>query len=231
MDPGMAGGIAGGVVGVMGGILGAYFGLKNTTRPRERKEVAVYEVDERDTVIALHDAPQPDVGAPLPHLVCDEHHILLAYLINEPDPAWDGSHVNIVGPGSDGHSIAVVRFERPYAQMFGPPNDEAFHGHPLSARGLRPYAVFEIKNSSWLRRLERMNSVHPYHDRERFLANRRHFIFAFHDTTFECIAQEFTFEIIRGSMRSVLPRLLAALSEGEPNRGAEWGGGAKWGPP
>ena len=49
----------------------------------------MYEVDDRDTVVELHNVPSPDVGAPLPHLVCDEHHVLLAYLINEPDPAWD----------------------------------------------------------------------------------------------------------------------------------------------
>ena len=59
------------------------------------------------------------------------------------------------------------RFEHCYAHMFGPPNDEALRGHPLAGRGLRPYAAFEIRQSSWLRRLERMNSVHPRHDRER----------------------------------------------------------------
>jgi hypothetical protein len=173
----------------------------------------VYEVDDRDTVVELDDAPSPDVGAPLPHLICDEHHVLLAYLVNEPDPSWDGSYVNLVGPDSDGHLIAVVRFEQPYAHMLGPPNDEAFYGHPLAHRGLKPYAVFEVKDSSWLRRLERMNTVHRYHDRQRFLANRRHFVFTFHDTTFECIAERFRVEIVRGSLRSVLPRMLASLGE------------------
>ena len=90
-----------------------------------------------------------------------------------------------------------------YAHMFGPPNDEAFEGHPLSQRGLRPYAVFEVQASSWLASLERMNSVHPYHSAERF-AKYKHFIFAFHDTTFECIAEGFSVSIHRGSVRSVL---------------------------
>jgi hypothetical protein len=133
----------------------------------------VYEVDDRDTVVELLDVPSPDIGAPLPHLICDEHHVLLAYLINEPDPAWDGSYVNVVGPDTQGYPVAFVRFDGPYAHMFGPPNDEAFDSHPLADRGLEPYAVFEVKDSSWLRRLERMNSVHPYHDRVRFMANRQ----------------------------------------------------------
>jgi hypothetical protein len=171
----------------------------------------MYEVDDRDTVVELQDAPQPDVGAPLPHLICDEHKVVLAYLVNEPDPNWDGTYVNIVGPESEGCSVAVVRFARPYAHMFGPPNDEAFYGHPLANRGLEPYAVFEVKDSSWLRRLERMNAIHPYHDQERFLSNLRHFIFAFHDTMFECIAQSFSFEVVRGSLRSMLPHMLESL--------------------
>ena len=90
--------------------------------------------------------------------------------------------------------MVVVRFRRPYAHMFGPPNDEAFEGHPLAARGLASYAVYEVRRSSWLRRLERMNAVHWNHRPERFLARLRHFVFAFHDATFECIAEGFTFE-------------------------------------
>lgn len=182
----------------------------------------MYTVDDLDAVVELHDAPKPDIGAPLPHIICDENHLMLAYLINETDPAWDGSYCTVVGPDSEGYPVAIVRFEEPYAIMFGPPNDEAFYGHPLANRGLEPYAVFEIQKSSWLRQLEQMNSVHPCHDQERFLANRRHFVFAFHDTMFECIAQEFTFEVMRGSLRSALPRMLTSLA----TPGAFYGGGS-----
>lgn len=69
--------------------------------------------------------------------------------------------------------------------MFGPPNDEAFAGHPLADRGLNPYSVAEVQRSSWIRGLERMNSVHARHSRERFLEHKRHFVFAFHDSTFK----------------------------------------------
>ena len=57
-------------------------------------------------------------------------------------------------------------------------------------------------HSSWLRGLERMNSVHQYHTAARF-AGFRHFIFAFHDSTFECIAKSYTCELRRGSVASV----------------------------
>jgi hypothetical protein len=66
----------------------------------------------------------------------------------------------MLGPDTEGCLVAVVRFDRPYAHMFGPPNDEAFHGHPLANRGLCPYAVFEVRDSSWLRRLRQRPLSH-----------------------------------------------------------------------
>jgi hypothetical protein len=173
----------------------------------------MYEVDSLDTVVELHDAPRPDVGAPLPMVLCDEHHLLLAYIASERDPAWDGSYATVVSPESEGMAVACVRFKWPSAHLFGPPNDEAFRGHPLAARGLHPYAVFEILSSSWIRNFERMNSVHPSHNRERFLEGRRHFVFAFHDKTFECVADGFAVEMLRGSMRSAVTHMAGILCE------------------
>ncbi len=48
-----------------------------------------------------------------------------------------------------------------------------------------------------------MNSVHPYHKPEHF-QRYKHFIFAFHDSTFECIAESFSASIHRGSTQGVL---------------------------
>jgi hypothetical protein len=97
----------------------------------------------------------------------------------------------------------LVRFTRPIAHMFGPPNDEAFAGHPLAQRGLEPYSVFEVHQSSWIRALERMNSVHPRHRPEAY-ARYKHFVFAFHDSVFECIAEGFELSAYRGSVSAVL---------------------------
>ncbi len=162
----------------------------------------MYEVDSRDSVVALTDVPSSDVGAPLPAIVAAEHHLDLLYLVSEPDPNWDGTYANAVGPDSDGELVARVTFERPYAHMFGPPNDEAFSGHPLADRGLSSYSAWEVRDSSWIRRLERMNSVHPYRNTSNF-ERLRHFIFAFHDTTFECVAWRYKAHLERGSISSV----------------------------
>ncbi len=135
--------------------------------------LGVYAVDGEDTVVELHGIPWCDPGAPMPALAAADHYLRLGYISLGRDVAED--------------SIVVVTFDGPYALFFGPPNDEAFSGHPLADRGPRPYGAYRIEHSSWIRRLERVNRVHPYHRPERF-AELTHYIFAFHDSTFECVA-------------------------------------------
>jgi len=162
----------------------------------------MYVIDHHDSIATLRDVPPPDVGAPLPAVLASETELDLVYLVSEPDPHWDGSYAATVAVDSEGKPVARVRFQNPYAHMFGPPNDEAFSGHPLASRGLAPYAAWEVRASSWIRQLARMNAVHPSHDPKRF-ERYRHFIFAFHDTTFECIAASYVITIERGSVASV----------------------------
>jgi hypothetical protein len=171
----------------------------------------MYEVDARDSVQQLTQVPQPDVGAPLPVIVADEYKLLLAYIIVQPHPDWDGTSVTVVSDNTADEPIAILRFERPTAHFMGPPNDEALRGHPLASRGLRPYSVFEVHDSSWIRKLERMNSVHPHHQTERYLAHKKHFIFAFHDSTFECVAHGFEIDSFRGSIVQARQRMAEML--------------------
>jgi hypothetical protein len=119
-------------------------------------------------------------------VVADEFTTVVAY--NVPD-AMTGALAPLTdGVDEDGDVMAVVRFVGCYAHMFGPPNDEAFMGHPLASRGLKPYGAFRVRNSSWIRALERMNSVHSAHTPAMF-ARYEHFILSFHDSTFECVAK------------------------------------------
>ena len=166
----------------------------------------MYSVDANDRVITLRTAPLCDGGAPLPFVLAHENRLLLAYVLREPDPAWEGTTVEAVTPHTSGRAVAIVSFRRPYCHMFGPPNDEAFSGHPLADRGLKRYTVAEVERSSWIRGLEAMNAVHPYHKPEHF-ADYRHFIFAFHDSTFECVAEDFTVEVQHGSMRAAVQQM------------------------
>jgi len=70
---------------------------------------------------------------------------------------------------------------------FGGPGDEDIEKDPLYAKGLHAYGVFEIVNSRWKRLLSEHGGLYfpgtpgP---------GQRHFVFTFHDSTFQCIASD-----------------------------------------
>ena len=161
--------------------------------------------DSRDVLRELEDMPSIEPGAPIPVVLSNDDMTFLAYVIAEPDPDWDGTPRSLT-PDSGGTPVAVVRFEHCRALYFGAPNDEALAGHPLAARGLEPYTAFEVQESSWVDRLEGMNRVHPMHSATLF-EDCRHFIFTFHDSTFECVANSYAISKSQGSMIEILERL------------------------
>lgn len=75
------------------------------------------------------------------------------------------------------------------SSKFGYPNDEGRWGHRLHSKGLGSYGVYEVIDSEWLADLRNSNAK-AFPD---FIAfeGQRHFIFSFHDSTFECIASDF----------------------------------------
>ena len=163
----------------------------------------MYTADDRDRVIELTDVPASSVGAPLPVVLRSELRLTLLYYIQTMPDGWDGTTVRVVGYDSADELVARVTFEMPYASRFGPPNDEAFAGHPLADRGVHPYGAFDVLDSSWIRQLEHMNRVHSSHSAALF-QRYRHLIFAFHDSTFECVAKGYSSEIAEGSIQDVL---------------------------
>ena len=64
----------------------------------------------RDEVVQLEDVPQSSIGAPLPVLLSDEQRVVLAFLLEEPDPNWDGMEVRSVDHKTDVR-VAMVRFD------------------------------------------------------------------------------------------------------------------------
>jgi hypothetical protein len=171
----------------------------------------MYEVDERDRVVPLEGVPRSSTGAPVPLVFADQSRVVLAYYMTPTRP-WTGTPTIIDQFNSD-EPIAIIRF---YAatHMFGPPNDEAFQGHPLASRGLKPYGAFRIENSSWIRKLEKMNRVHNRHDSGAY-AHLQHLVFAFHDSTFECICNREGFDVrtAQGPIYSVVPSMIDLLFE------------------
>lgn len=150
-----------------------------------------------------------DTGEPMPHLLVSDHRTLLSFLLNEPDPAWDGTYIKSIGMEQP-EPLALVEFERCVSAKLGAPNDEVFHGHPLSGKGCEPYSAQQVVNSRWIKEIEAINSVHSQYRAEHW-RDLHHFIFWFHDTTFECIARSYKVETHRISIRSLLELMVERM--------------------
>ena len=104
----------------------------------------------------------------------------------------------------------VIEFEHCYLTKFGYPNDEALGGHPLAKKGLKWYGVFEVENSSWIAEKTKQNRVNFPSTTED--TRSRHFIFTFHDSTFECLAWDLRARLDDQPYPSILSELAARLT-------------------
>jgi hypothetical protein len=138
----------------------------------------MYAVDEHDRIVELTDIPRPVTGVPEPIVVADEQGVVLSY-VSDDEGSTKGTP-----------TFCLVKFHLARTHLFGAPNDETLEGHPLWDRGLGFYGVFRVDESSLVRHLARMNSVHKQHDYSTF-DGLTHYIFTFHDSTFECVARSY----------------------------------------
>jgi hypothetical protein len=171
----------------------------------------MYSVDDRDRVLAVPQLPKPDVGAPCPVVVADQFTLVLAYYVSAPPPAdWDGIPREITSD-STAESAALITLSgcRTYIQT--EITDATIEGHPLYERGLESYKAFEVLHSSWIRELEQFQATEASPQPQSY-RRLRHFIFAFHDSLFECIAGSFAVEFHQASIRSLIPRMSALLT-------------------
>lgn len=166
---------------------------------------------------------QWDIGAPLPVLIASEDRTFLVFYLRDVDPDWDGTYVHVRDPVKDtDQSMAVLEFRGCHSAKLGDPNDEVIHGHRLWGRGLKPYGAFLVRNSTWVAELRRINEVHESYRDPKVLRGEsyftlppwermNHYLFAFHDSTFECVAESFTVRTISSSMPEVLQGVLREL--------------------
>lgn len=134
----------------------------------------------------------------------NDHRAFLIFLVRVVDPNWDGSYATMKDPKSEQiELLALVELHRCISAKLGSPNDEVFDGHPLSGRGLEIYSAQLVRNSRWLSEIQRINSVHAGYKPEAW-QQRNHYVFWFHDKTFECIAESFSVDLHRCSMPDLL---------------------------
>jgi hypothetical protein len=127
-----------------------------------------------DEVIDLNLPWLPDGGASDPHLLAED-----------TGPTIVIYRTAVTAPSDE--PFAVLRFPMCKIVKFGYPNDEALPGHPLYAKGLNHYSVFEVLNSSWSKVLSEQNLV-SFPNPRPTARTGRHFVVTFHDSTLECIA-------------------------------------------
>lgn len=132
-----------------------------------------------------------DVGAPMPTILSNEHNLYLIFYTRNISPDWHGQYVNVRTDNDDG--IVTIKFNFFLQFKFGYPNDEAIEGHPLCKLGLRAYSIQKVIDSEWIKELSKMNSIHPAHQDEHF-SEYEHFIFFFHDSCFEVVAEGYTID-------------------------------------
>lgn len=193
------------------------------TTGREWEEYLAADADllrlERELAAAKHepyavpvDFPvEWDIGAPLPHLLVNDSRCFLSFYARVPRPGWDGTTITRIDPAdSEPVPLALVEFQRCASAKLGGPNDEVMQGHPLAGKGMHSYSAQEVVNSPWIAELEAINSVHEYYDHARW-RRLRHFVFWFHDSTFECVAESFEVELRNESMSDLLAEICRRL--------------------
>lgn len=145
-----------------------------------------------DQVVPLDIGCQPDVAVSGGVLVQTEYSTFLTFnAMSDSDEA----------PRDIG--TALVEFQRCEITKFGYPNDEARPGDPRLREHV--YGVYEVINSSWIRELTQTNRYMFPNTPD--ATESRHFVFLFHDTTFECVARGLKVEIVPGPYSAVFDRI------------------------
>ena len=127
-------------------------------------------------------------------------------------PNWDGIPKVRFANSPSVEKLALVEFIDCSVANLGPPNDEVFDGHPLWGKGFEGYGAMAVENSRWIKEFERINSVHRSYKPGGWQESK-HYILAFHDTTFECVARGFKVETYEISLSDLLSQVSQRLIE------------------
>lgn len=162
---------------------------------------------------------EPDVGAPLPTLLRNEHDAWLAFYTRE----WFATG-DVRAPPKPGESlaadeeVALLHFEGCMAVNLGFPNVDVLPGHRLWPKGLEMYGTFEVLDSQWIAHLDQIETVFPRYD-PRYLDGLRHFVITFHDSVFECVANKVAVSRHHEAVDKVIARVVGDMDSG---RGMTW---------
>ncbi|SIT49193.1 conserved hypothetical protein [Paraburkholderia ribeironis] len=132
---------------------------------------------QEDQVVLLDSVPHPAADAAEPFIVASDRRLIVAYPIAETD-------FERFGPfDSDDDPFCAVLFPDAVFHRLGPPGDANLDIHPLAGQGLLGWSVHEVMNSSLAAEVAGVASAGPA---------QRHFVITFQESTFECVASDYT---------------------------------------
>jgi hypothetical protein len=132
---------------------------------------------QEDQVLLLDSVPHPAADAAEPFIVAADRRVILAYPIAEAD-------FERFGPfDPDDDPFCTVLFPDAVFHRLGPPGDVDLEIHPLAMQGLLGLSAHEVVNSSLTAEIAAVASIGPA---------LRHFVITFQDSTFECVASDYT---------------------------------------
>ena len=153
-----------------------------------------------DTVVEYDIGCFPELAVSGPVVMAVDERLVFSFNATRPTP--DGRRADA--------GRAVVRVEPCLAFKFGHPNDEALPGHPLYERGFEGVAVYEVLESSWIAELARQNRVRfPASDLAAW--GVRHFLFSFHESTLEVLANGLEVSISADPFTVIVSRMQSWL--------------------
>ena len=151
-------------------------------------EIDVRLIGDNEVAIWIEDVPECLRRAPCPMLIAREGRVNLAYFFQyEPPAGWDGQRARVIREDTEDLDCCILSFIGVTEHVFYQGGGDA-RGHPLEDKGLEPYSLYRIENSRW----------------GWSRAGRTHFIFMFHDSTFECVAESYVCKTARSSVSKLI---------------------------
>lgn len=106
------------------------------------------------------------------------------------------------GPGRVDAGTAVFEFKRCLLTRFGWPNDEARSSIARLKNG--GYGIYEVIDSSWKAEVLAGNRIGFPNTPDNYVG--KHLVFGFHDSTFECLTDDFAFSVSKENFGKILAR-------------------------
>lgn len=153
-----------------------------------------------------------DTGAPMPQVYGNGHKTFLIYMINEPDPNWDGTYTTVIDNTSEKkYPLALVEFDGGTFR-FGIANEDVFGGLSVANKGMEWYEAHLIENSKWIEELKTIHKIHPYFH-EPSWDGKKHFMLLFHDEMFEVVAKDYKIEQFNSTFKDLAQEVVKRMNK------------------